>query len=126
MAKRRQQNPLILGLLAFLLVCPPMTSVMAAGLGVDLSHHHCGPDVHEAGDVHHHEPDVEHSGIEPFEQHGSSERVPYQCDQCHIALAAMTSDMPVALIVEAPLPSPETVVVLYAIPPPPAFKPPIA
>lgn len=104
-----------------------MTSVLAAGLGLDLSHHHCGPEVHESDDLHHHaEPDVEHSNGQHLEQHGSSERVPYQCDQCHIALAALANEVFVALIVPSPLPSPETASVLFAVQPPPAFKPPIA
>lgn len=126
MAMRRHNNPMILGLLALVLVFPPLTSVVAAGFGLDLSHHHCGSEIHDST-VSHHDLDIEnHSSDHHLDPHGAAESDPYQCDQCHVALAALAADSPAPLIALMPLPSPDRAAVLYAVRPPPAFKPPIA
>lgn len=131
MAMRRHNNSMFLGLLALILVFPPLTSVVAAGLGLDLSHHHCGSEVHDSV-VSHHDSDhdvhrhAEHVPGPDLEQHGSSDSEPYQCDQCHVVLAAMAYDVAVAVMATSPLPSPDSAAMLFAVRPPPAFKPPIA
>lgn len=135
MAKRRHTHPLILGLMALILVFPPITGAVAASFGIDLSHHHCGSDVHDSM-VSHHDGDhtepsvlskpVPHSDSDHLESHGATESDPYQCDQCHVALAALANDAPLPLIVPSLLPSPETASMLFEVRPPPAFKPPIA
>lgn len=127
---RRHNNPVMLGLLALMLVFPPLTSVVAAGLGLDLGHHHCGTEVHDSSVIHHDEglfvdeTAVQHSAH--LEHHGANQSEPYQCDQCHVVLAALATDLPADLSVVSPIPNPEKVAVLFAVRPPPAFKPPIA
>jgi len=118
MATRRHSRGIILFLMAAFLIFPPLASVLADGLGIDLAHHHC--DSHGHGAVAH-EVDVPGS-----ENHGAAQTDPFQCDQCHLVLAAVSYDMAVAGRARVPLPDPDVVRVLSSVRTPPAFKPPIA
>lgn len=130
MAMRRHNNPVMLGLLALMLVFPPLTSVVAGGFGLDLSHHHCGDEVHDSTLSHHdggvavEETADQH--IVHLERHGANQSEPFQCDQCHAAFAALATDLPAALVARSSLPSPGKAAILFAVRPPSAFKPPIA
>lgn len=105
-------------LMAAFLILPPLTSAVAEGFGVDLTHHHCES----------HDEDASANGVEgdDLDRHGSAESDPFLCDQCHIVLAAMSIDAPVAIRTTALLPDPEEIPVLSSVRTAPAFKPPIA
>lgn len=130
MAMRRRNNPVLFGLLALMLVFPPLTGVVAGGLGLDLSHHHCESDAHGTHGLQHHDgpvaSDATHKSGTHLDRHGAPQSDPYQCDQCHMVLAAIATDLPLSVISPSPLPSPETATMLLAVRPPPAFRPPIS
>lgn len=110
--------------MAALLIFPPLTSVLADGLGIDLAHHHCESHGHDAFA---HEAHEAHEGdTEEPESHGAAEIDPFQCDQCHLVLAAVSYDMAVLSRLPAPAPAPGVVRILSSVRTPPAFKPPIA
>lgn len=118
MATRRHSRSVILFLMAAFLIFPPLTSVLADGLGIDLAHHHC--------DSHGHDAVAQAADTLDSENHGAAETDPFQCDQCHLVLAAVSYDMVITSGVLVPLPDPGVVRVLLSVRIPPAFKPPIA
>ena len=120
MAAKRHIHPAFLVLMAVILVFPPLTSAVAEGLGIELAHHHCQS--HEF-DTSHTDTglDADHTG-----RHGNAETDPFQCDQCHIALAAITSDIPLGIGAETLSPEAHPAMALLPVRTPPAFKPPIA
>ena len=125
MANRRHMRSAILCLMAALIVLPPLTSAVADGLGIDMTHHHCDFDVFEAA-LDDHAADLGAGQTDrELERHGSAESDPFQCDQCHIVLAAMSPEMMFLARSVAPLPDPEALPVLASVPPSQAFKPPI-
>ncbi|NKB43763.1 MAG: hypothetical protein GKS03_05740 [Alphaproteobacteria bacterium] len=118
MATRRHLRGVLLFLLAAFLVLPPLTSAVAAGFGVDLTHHHC--------DSHGDDASTDDVDDDDLDRHGSAESDPFQCDQCHIVLAALNDDASVPDRFTAPLPEPGVIPELFSVRTPPAFKPPIA
>ena len=104
--------------MAAFLISPPLTSVLADGLGIDLAHHHCESLSHDAG--------IQEAGTPDSENRSTAESDPFQCDQCHLAFAAVSYDMAVTSGVLALLPDLDVVRALSPVRMPPAFKPPIA
>ena len=119
MAAKRHMRPVLLVLMALVLVFPPLTSVMADSLGIELAHHHCTSLAGEAGDI-----DANHDAVNA-QDHEAAETDPYQCDQCHVALMALAVDTD--LVFGADVVSPEENLALALVPVhgPPSFKPPI-
>ena len=118
MATRRHIRGALIILMAAFLILPPLTSAVADGFGVDLTHHHCES----------HGDDTSANGADgdDFDRHGSAESDPFHCDQCHIVVAALTVDVSVSMRAAALLPQPDVIPVLCSVRTPPAFKPPIA
>ncbi len=94
--------------MAVLLVFPPLTSVAADGLGIELAHHHCAS----------HDDDPDH--------HDSAKTDPYQCDQCHIAIVAMMIEAGDLIGSDQFVPHARPAVKLLPVRVPPVFRPPIA
>lgn len=108
MVRRRQSNPIILALLALVLILPPLTSAVADGLGIDIAHHHC---------------ETEHDA--DTDLHDGAEADPYQCDQCHVALAALPTYVLANFGSKSLAPEIHPIVELLSVRAPPIFKPPI-
>ena len=108
MATRWHKHSIVLGFLAVLLVFPPLTSVVADGLGIDLAHHHCES----------HDDDPDHQE--------SAKADPYQCDQCHVATVAMVMDADILVRSDQLAPDARPAVQLLPVRAPPVFRPPIA
>lgn len=119
MATRRHIRAVWFCLLAALLIAPPLTSAVADGLGIDLTHHHCDADDHSA--IATVADEVQHATF-----HDAAESDPYSCDHCHIVFAALTMDAAVTVPHGMLLPLPDRVAALSAVRVSPAFKPPIA
>ncbi|MEQ9109894.1 MAG: hypothetical protein RIF37_10650 [Rhodospirillaceae bacterium] len=119
MATRRHIRAAWFCLLAALLISPPLTSAVADGLGIDLTHHHCDADDHSvlASVAHDSEPSISHDAAEVD---------PYTCDHCHVVFAALMIDAAISIPNGMPLPLPDRVTALSAVRVSPAFKPPIA
>ena len=117
MVTRRYSRSITLFLMAAFLVSPPLTSVLADGLGIDLAHHHCDSLSHDAG--------TQEAGTPDSLNHGTAESDPFQCDQCHLVFAAVSYDMAVTSGVLVLFPDPDVVRALSPVRMPPAFKPPI-
>lgn len=108
----------LLILMAAFLILPPLTSAVADGFGVDLTHHHCESHTE-------HTPSDSADG-EDFDLHGSSESDPFHCDQCHIVVVALSVEVSVLVRAAALLPDPDIIPALSSVHTAPAFKPPIA
>lgn len=104
--------------MAALLIFPPLTSVVADGLGIDLTHHHCESHGHDA------EPEATHDL--DADSHDAAESDPFQCDQCHIVMAALGTDWALSSRFLMSRPGPGVLKELSSIRTLPAFKPPIA
>ena len=128
MATRRYSRSITLFLMAAFLISPPLTSVLADGLGIDLAHHHCEFRSHDAGthDAGTQEAGTQEAGTPDSENHSTAESDPFQCDQCHLVFAAVSYDMAVTSGFLVLLPDPDAVRALSPVRMPPAFKPPIA
>ncbi|MEQ8734407.1 MAG: hypothetical protein RIC29_05750 [Rhodospirillaceae bacterium] len=119
MATRRHIRAVWFCLLAALLISPPLTSAVADGLGIDLTHHHCDADDHSImASV------ADESGQSI--SHDAAEADPYTCDHCHVAFAALMIDAAFSVPKGMSLPLPDRVTALSAVRVSPAFKPPIA
>lgn len=105
-------------MMAALLVFPPLTSVVADGLGIELAHHHCDSHGHDA---------VPDGTVDPdADQHNTAEIDPFQCDQCHLVLAALGPEWVFSGRALVPVPDPVSVRVLSPVRTSPEFRPPIA
>ena len=119
MATRRHIRAVWFCLLTALLISPPLTSAVAEGLGIDLTHHHCDAEGHSAIATIADE-------MQRSISHDAAESDPYTCDHCHVVFAALMTDAVVSVPNGMPLPLPDHVTALSAVRVSPAFKPPIA
>jgi hypothetical protein len=119
MAAKRHARPALLVLMALVLVLPPLTSVLADGLGIELAHHHCTSLAGDAGDIH-----ANHDAVNAHD-HGAAETDPFQCDQCHVALTALAFDTDLMFGADVVGPEGHLALALVPVHGPPTFKPPI-
>lgn len=120
MAKKQHMRFVLMFLMALVLIFPPLTSIAADALGIELAHHHCDSHAGDGANPEHEDDAMQSHG------HSAAESDPFQCEQCHVALAALTVEPDLALRADINLLLDFLALALLPVQGPRSFKPPIA